>query len=169
MSRPTPKVARCLPLLDDWARRSQRSVIFDFNGTLSDDEPILQEIFTELFAEHLGYDLTPEDYYSRLAGHSDREIVELVVGERAPGELALAEELLRQRRDRYKEKVAHTSPIGPQAVQLVHRLASGGVPMAIVTGAQREDVMCVVENSDVRPYIDVIVTEEDVRCGKPDP
>ena len=29
-----------------------RAIIFDFNGTLSDDEPILCEIFGELFAEH---------------------------------------------------------------------------------------------------------------------
>jgi beta-phosphoglucomutase-like phosphatase (HAD superfamily) len=29
-----------------------RGLIFDFNGTLSDDEPILCEIFIQLFAEH---------------------------------------------------------------------------------------------------------------------
>jgi beta-phosphoglucomutase-like phosphatase (HAD superfamily) len=28
------------------------AVIFDFNGTLSNDEPILYRIFAELFAEH---------------------------------------------------------------------------------------------------------------------
>ena len=30
-----------------------RAVVFDFNGTLSQDEPILCEIFMELFAEHI--------------------------------------------------------------------------------------------------------------------
>src|SRR5512146_116950 len=29
-----------------------RGLIFDFNGTLSDDEPVLCEIFIHLFAEH---------------------------------------------------------------------------------------------------------------------
>jgi len=29
-----------------------RAIVFDFNGTLSHDEPILCEIFIELFAEH---------------------------------------------------------------------------------------------------------------------
>jgi beta-phosphoglucomutase-like phosphatase (HAD superfamily) len=29
-----------------------RAVSFDFNGTLSQDEPVLCEIFVELFAEH---------------------------------------------------------------------------------------------------------------------
>ena len=27
------------------------AVIFDFNGTLSDDEPILYQVYAELFAE----------------------------------------------------------------------------------------------------------------------
>ena len=34
------------------ARMSVRAVVFDFNGTLSDDEPILLRIYQELFAEH---------------------------------------------------------------------------------------------------------------------
>jgi beta-phosphoglucomutase-like phosphatase (HAD superfamily) len=29
-----------------------RAIVFDFNGTLSDGEPILCEIFRDLFAEH---------------------------------------------------------------------------------------------------------------------
>src|SRR6185437_9134207 len=50
-----------------WAGQAQRGVIFDFNGTLSDDEPILLEIFTELFAARLGWRMTAEQYYGRLA------------------------------------------------------------------------------------------------------
>ena len=30
-----------------------RAIVFDFNGTLSDDEPILCEIFIRLFGEHI--------------------------------------------------------------------------------------------------------------------
>jgi pimeloyl-ACP methyl ester carboxylesterase len=48
-----------------------RAVIFDFNGTLSHDEPILCEIFCELFAEH-GRPLSAQEYFDELAGLSDR-------------------------------------------------------------------------------------------------
>ena len=51
-----------------------RAVIFDFNGTLSHDEPILCEIFCELFAEH-GRPLSTQEYFDELAGLSDPEIV----------------------------------------------------------------------------------------------
>ena len=51
-----------------------RAVIFDFNGTLSHDEPILLAIFQELFAEY-GRPLSAEEYFDELAGLSDPEIV----------------------------------------------------------------------------------------------
>ena len=50
-----------------------RAVVFDFNGTLSDDEPILFAIYAELFAE-LGKPLTEGEYYDQLAGHTEEEI-----------------------------------------------------------------------------------------------
>ena len=44
-----------------------RAIAFDFNGTLSDDEPVLCEIFVELFAEH-GKPLSAQEYFDHLAG-----------------------------------------------------------------------------------------------------
>lgn len=152
-----------------WAGRPQRGVIFDFNGTLSDDEPILLEIFTELFAGYLGWTMTPAEYYSRLAGRSDREIIETAVAEQGNGDAELIGHLLRRRRELYKEKVARQSPITEAATALVARLAADRIPMGIVTGAQRQDVLCVLDRSPVGGHIAMLVTEEDVTAGKPDP
>ena len=63
-------------MLTRW--RPARS-IFDFNGTLSDDEPILCEIFIQLFAEH-GKPLSAQEYFDELAGLSDPEIVRTWLG-----------------------------------------------------------------------------------------
>lgn len=156
-----------------WATGPQRAVIFDFNGTLSDDEPILARIFKEIFAERLGWRLSSEEYRTTLLGHSDREIVEIAVRSHGDGDpdrdAARVEELLRLRRERYLDSVAAQSPIAVGAVELVERLAAAGVPMAIVTGAQREDVEAVLAASPVGSHLKVLVTEEDVSRGKPDP
>jgi HAD superfamily hydrolase (TIGR01509 family) len=160
---------RVTRVMATWAARPGRGVLFDFNGTLSDDEPILQAIFTEIFAQHLGWEMTPEEYRTQLLGHSDREIVEIAVGNHAAGDRELIEALLGLRRDMYKEIVAERSPITRGATELVTRLADAGVPMAIVTGAQREDVMAVLDHCEVGRLITGMVTEEDVRNGKPDP
>ncbi len=44
----TPAAAsnRLREVVARWTEHPQRAVIFDFNGTLSDDEVILQEIFS---------------------------------------------------------------------------------------------------------------------------
>lgn len=157
-----------------WAAEPGRAVIFDFNGTLSDDEPILARIFAEIFAERLGWAMTDEEYRSALLGHSDREIVEIAVRthggrEHGGGDPELVEELLRLRRERYLVSVAEQSPISAEAVELVERLAAAGVPMAIVTGAQRADVEAVLASSPVGAHLHHLVAEEDVRRGKPDP
>lgn len=156
-------------LLTVWAAEPGRGVIFDFNGTLSDDEPLLLRIFTELFHDHLQWNLTPEHYYAYLAGLSDREIIDTVVRQAAPGCDELIPTLLSERRRRYRALAEARSPIRPLAVALVRMLIDAGVPVGIVTGAQRTDVDFVLEHSDLRGMIKAITTEEDVVRGKPDP
>lgn len=173
--------------------RTPRAVVFDFNGTLCDDEPVLLRLFTAMFREHLDWTLTPEDYYGPLAGRSDREIVETAVarsrwgsadgeggssadcdrahdGDRTDGgRSALVERLLAERSRRYREAVAHASPIGDGAVRLVRHLAGAGTALGVVTGAQRADVEFVLADRALDGLITTLVAEEDVRVGKPDP
>ncbi|MET0843970.1 MAG: HAD family phosphatase [Mycetocola sp.] len=156
-------------VMREWGERANRAVIFDFNGTLSDDEPILLSIFTDLFSRYLGWQMSPQEYAERLLGHSDREIVEIAVREHRGDKPGLVEELLARRRDRYKELVAARSPITDSAAELVAHLARREVPMAIVTGAQREDVLAVLNSCSTGDHIDLLVAEEDVERGKPDP
>jgi HAD superfamily hydrolase (TIGR01509 family) len=155
-------------LIARWARVPRRAVIFDFNGTLSNDEPLLLRIYTEMFRERLGWDLTPEDYYSRLAGRSDREIIDAVVAD-VGGDETTATRLLAERRDRYGAMVKRQSPVLCPTARTVSDLAAAGVPLGIVTGAQRADVELVLSSSPLAGLFQVVVTEEDVLNGKPDP
>ena len=68
-----------------------RALIFDFNGTLSHDEPLLCELFCGLFAE-AGRPLAEHEYYDRLAGRSDPEIVRTWLGRDDPELLEALEE-----------------------------------------------------------------------------
>src|SRR5215211_1157472 len=72
-----------------------RALLLDFNGTLSEDEPILCRIFQELF-EDAGKPLSEEEYYTQLAGLSDRQIVQMWLGRDDPA-------LLEQKSARYRE------------------------------------------------------------------
>lgn len=151
-----------------------QAAIFDFNGTLSDDEPILFRIFGELFAKAWRYDLARDDYFARLAGRSDREIIETVAGETMASatpiaRLTVVNELLDSHGRRYREIVAQDCPIRPATVELVQALTTRGIPIAIVTGAQRADVLHVLSHSPVAESFAHLIAEEDVERGKPDP
>lgn len=156
-------------VIEKWLRSDQPAVVFDFNGTLSDDEHILFAIFRELFRAHLGWAMTAEDYRDELLGRSDREIIERAVTHHGRGTEDEVTELLRLRQGIYKQKVADHNPIGASAAQLVKLLADNQIPVGIVTGAQREDVLAVLDGSPTGELVSVLIAEEDVSNGKPHP
>ena len=139
-----------------------RAVIFDFNGTLSHDEPILCEIFCELFAEH-GRPLSAQEYFDELAGLSDPEIVRTWLGRDHPA----VEEVIEQRIERYRE-LGNGSTV-PEAVREAVRYAAERVPVAIVSGAARVEIEPVIQAAGLAGHVRAIVAGEDVGEGKPHP
>src|ERR1700754_1151298 len=156
-------------VVETWLCSDQPAVVFDFNGTLSDDEHVLFDIFSELFRAHLGWTMTAERYRDELLGRSDREIIERAVTRHGSGTADEVSELLRLRQGIYKQKVAEHNPINASAAQLVKLLADNEIPVGIVTGAQRDDVLAVLNGSPAGRVISLLITEEDVHHGKPTP
>jgi beta-phosphoglucomutase len=166
---PCPPARPVTKVIEAWLRTAQPAVVFDFNGTLSDDEHILFDIFSELFRGHLGWAMTADDYRDELLGRSDREIIERAVARHGGGTEDEVTELLRLRQGVYKQKVADHNPIAAASTQLVKLLADNQIPVGIVTGAQREDVLAVLKGSPTGDLVSVLVAEEDVSNGKPHP
>jgi beta-phosphoglucomutase len=140
-----------------------RAVVFDFNGTLSDDEPILCEIFQELFAEH-GRPLSAQAYYDELAGLSDPEIVRRWLG----GDHPAVDEVIEQRISRYRERVADGSSV-PQSRREAVRYAAERVPVGVVSGAARAEIEPVLAAAGLDEHVSFVVAAEDVERGKPHP
>jgi beta-phosphoglucomutase len=140
-----------------------RAVVFDFNGTLSHDEPILCKIFMELFAEH-GRPLSAQEYYDELAGLSDPEIVCTWLGRDHPD----ADEVIEQRIRRYRAAVADGSTV-PEDVRVAVRYTAERVPVGLVTGAARAEVEPVIAAARLAGAFAAIVAAEDVERGKPEP
>jgi beta-phosphoglucomutase len=140
-----------------------RAVIFDFNGTLSHDEPILCEIFMELFAGH-GKPLSAQEYFDELAGLSDPEIVRTWLGRDHPD----VDEVIEERTRRYRAAVADGSSV-PRELRDAVRYAADRVPLAIVSGAARDEIEPVVEAAGLAGAFAFMVTSDDIELGKPDP
>ncbi|MGZ4382031.1 MAG: HAD family hydrolase [Gaiellaceae bacterium] len=140
-----------------------RAAVFDFNGTLSDDEPILFAIYEEMFAEQ-GRPLTQRQYIDELAGHSEEEIIGSWLGRDRPD----FDELVAERIARYREAVADGSTVYPEVREAV-RYAAERVPVAIVSGAASEEILPVVNAAGLAPFVAALVAADDVIEGKPHP
>lgn len=140
-----------------------RAAVFDFNGTLSDDEPILYRIYAEMFAAQ-GRPLSEQEYVDELAGHSEAEIIGRWLGRDRPD----FEELVADRIARYRAAAADGSTVHPEVREAV-RYVAARVPVAIVSGAAREEIVPVVEAAGLAPHVRAIVSADDVVDGKPHP
>jgi beta-phosphoglucomutase len=137
--------------------------MFDFNGTLSDDEPILCEIYGQLFSEY-GKPLSAQEYFDELAGLSDPEIVQRWLGRGHPA----MEEILPRRFALYRERVADGSSVREGVRHAVEYTAARS-RVAVVSGAARSEIEEVLRAAGLATSIEAIVAAEDVGPGKPDP
>jgi len=136
-----------------------RALLLDFNGTLSEDEPILCGIFQELF-EEAGKPVTDEEYYAQLAGFADREIVRMWLGRDDTA-------ILERKTERYR-KLADGSTVSDEAREAV-REAAKVVAVAIVSGSSRAEIEPVLQAAGIADAITLIVSEDDIQRSKPDP
>jgi beta-phosphoglucomutase len=138
----------------------QRAVLFDFNGTLSDDEPIVCEIFQELFAAR-GRPLSAATYFAELAGHSDPEIVRDWLGTEEPA-------LVAEKVARYRERVGDRSTLG-EAARDAGRPAATTAGVGVVSDATRFEIEPALAAAGLDELISATVTADDIVHGKPDP
>jgi len=140
-----------------------RAISFDFNGTLSDDEPILCSVYQELFRSR-GRPLPSEAYYAELAGLSDEAIVTSWLG---PGYDDVDGAVL-ERIARYRARAADGSTVSEPAREAV-RFAAERVRVTVVSGAAQEEIEPVLEAAGLASLISVLVPADSIQNGKPHP
>ncbi len=145
-----------------------RAAIFDFNGTVCDDEGLLYDIFRDILRP-LGVDLDEATYFDELAGLADPELIAAAL-EREGVEVddATHAQLVDLRVAEYLRRAGADPPVRPGSRALIEALA-GRVPLAVGSGALRAEVEHVLEAAGLRRHFGVVVTAEDVQRGKPDP
>ncbi|HEV2712603.1 MAG TPA: HAD family phosphatase [Gaiellaceae bacterium] len=136
------------------------ALLLDFNGTLSDDEPVLCSIFMNLFAE-AGKPLTEVEYYAELAGLSDPDVVEKWLGVPRP-------DLVERKIEAYRRAVRSGWTIPTKTVTAL-RDAARELSIAVVSGSARGEIEPVLRAAGLLDSISVIVAAEDVAHAKPDP
>ena len=146
-----------------------RAVLFDFDGVIVNSEPLhFQALREVLAAEHI--DLSEDEYWRELIGFDDRGAIRHVFAKRnRPLEpktlLAVIARKSRAMMDLIHARRFCALPGVEQFVRGLWRRC----PLAICSGALREEIEAMLEGVALRDCFPVITAAEDVTVGKPDP
>lgn len=145
------------------------AVIFDFDGVVVDSEPVHFARFRDVLAT-VGLALTEADYYDKYLGYDDHDCLLIAAGDRG---VELSEPQIAELTAAKTELVQQTfrESIGalPGAVALIRAISAASVPLAICSGALRDEITLASRTIGVLDCFQVIVDAKDVARGKPDP
>ncbi len=144
------------------------ATIFDFNGVLVDDELVHRDAFRDVL-DPLGVAFTDQQYVERYLGFDDAGAFRAMLvdaGRRAAADDI--EALCRAKRPFYMRRAEANLVIFEGAEDVVRGSAARG-PVAIVSGALRDEIEFVLKRMGVRDLFGIIVSAEDTTRCKPDP
>ena len=140
------------------------AVVFDMDGVLVDSGVHHREAWIAMCRD---CGVTPPPEFWRLTiGRPAEEAVLLLVGGIGAAE---ARRLADIKRGHYERLARRGLMAVPGVGDFVKRLTRAGVPRAVATSASRRDLERALEALGLREHIDVAVTADDVRRGKPHP
>jgi beta-phosphoglucomutase len=144
------------------------ATIFDFNGVLVDDELVHRDAFRDVLTP-LGVSFTDEQYVERYLGFDDIGAVRamLLDAGRTPTD-AEVEALAHAKRPFYMRRAEAELVIFEGAGDVVRARAARG-PVAIVSGALRDEITFALRRMGIEDIVDIIVSAEDTARCKPDP
>jgi HAD superfamily hydrolase (TIGR01509 family) len=130
------------------------TVLFDFDGVIVNSEPLHFQAFAEVLAAEQ-IELTEEEYYRELIGFDDKGAFRHLYEKRGTPLLPKT----------FLSLMTRKSEVMMEFVRGLWRKH----PLAICSGALRDEIEAMLEAICLRDCFSVIVAAEDVTVGKPDP
>ncbi|MCR6651637.1 MAG: HAD family phosphatase [Cellvibrionaceae bacterium] len=143
------------------------AVIFDHDGTLVDSEPVHLSCWREVLKPHRAT-LSQEDYQRNLTGmpssYSAAWLVDKFNLDTAP------DALLSEKQKLLRELLTNEPfPLMPEVEPLLKYLRGLGLPLAVATGASRDEVASSLDKHGLKNYFATVISKEDVANNKPAP
>jgi beta-phosphoglucomutase len=151
--------------MDPWPR----AILFDFDGVIVNSEPLHYQAFHEVLKDQ-NINVGEEEYYRDLIGFDDTGFFKHVYQSRqrdlTPGMLL---GLMTRKGEMTMELIQRRHYQALPGVEEFVRGLWRHYPLAICSGARRDEIEAMLEGVNLRDCFPDIVAAEDVKCGKPDP
>lgn len=147
-----------------------KAILFDFDGVLVNSELLHLHAFQRATKDAGLPDLTEDEYFEHLIGYDDRGVWREIARRRdvklnAPALLGLLAYKSQVMRDLIGQRTYQPLPGVAELVRGLWR----HYPLAICSGALREEIELMLEGIGLRDCFRVITAAEDVTNGKPNP
>lgn len=146
-----------------------KAVVFDCDGVLVDTEPLHYHAFQEVLRP-LGLAFDYDHYLKSYIGFDDRDaFIEAFREGNRPLEDAELNGLIEAKGKNLLRVISKGVSTFPGVTALVRRLAAGGIPLAVASGALRYEVELFLKVLGIEDAFSVIVAADEVSKSKPDP
>lgn len=146
-----------------------RAILFDFDGVIVNSEPLHFLAFHEVLkAEHI--ELSESEYYQEMIGFDDKGAFKHIFEKK--GVQLDPKTFLRvmtRKKEQMMEQIFSRKYSALPGVEELVRGLWRNYPLAVCSGALREEIETMLEGVSLRDCFSVIVSAEDVTVGKPDP
>jgi len=145
------------------------AVLFDFDGVLVNSEPLHFQAFREVLAGEQ-IELSEQEYFGELIGFDDKGAFRRVYESRGlplPPKTFLG--LMARKSRVMMELIGRRQFAALPGVEQFVRTLWRRCPLAICSGALREEIEAMLEGISLRDCFPTIVAAQDVAVGKPDP
>ena len=149
-----------------------KAVLLDFNGVVINDEAIHEELIDEIVLSENLRPLSLAEHHQFCLGKSDRVCLRQIFEHRSRG---ITEDylnrLIQRKAQLYRAKLANleTLHIYEGVRGFLEQIQLRQLPIALVTGAIRSEVINILEQSDLLSFFTTIVAGDDIQTSKPDP
>lgn len=145
-----------------------RAVIFDFDGVIVDTERWHFEALTRVLAEE-GIPLSWDEYTQTYLALDDRHCFRTALARHGRVADPAVVQRLSERKALYFFGALPDTFVPFPGVDAFIRRAAQKYPLAIASGALREEIEFILARVGLREYFPVVVAAQDVVKGKPDP
>lgn len=146
-----------------------RAVLFDFDGVVVNSEPLHFHAFHEVLRDE-NIELTEAEYYAELLGFDDRGGFKYIFEKRGlPLPPATFLRVMTRKSQVMRRLIEQRKFSALPGAEAFIRALWRHYPLAICSGALREEIETMLEGINLRDCFRTIVAAEDVSVGKPDP
>lgn len=148
---------------------SPQAFFFDFDGVIVDSEKAHMVAALKAAGPH-GLDFTEQYYFEKLLGFDDVGLFRELFSENQKNlDPHTLKELMAQKNQEFMKLIPTHIIYFPGVVDFIKRLKDKNIPLAVVSGALRDEVVSCLEMGGLDVYFDFIVTASDVTRSKPHP